>query len=162
MKTRIKGIIFEDLVNYKKPCLTIQMPFCNFKCDKECGEPVCQNSDLIKQLDIYVDINEIVEWYCNVNKIDEAIVFQGLEPFDSWTDLRQWIYTFRQHTNDDIIIYTGYNKNEIEWKLNELKKFDNIIIKYGRFVPHKESHYDKILGIELASPNQYAEVLNEN
>jgi len=33
----------------------------------------------------------------------------------------------------------------------------NIIIKYGRFIPDKEKHYDEVLGIYLASDNQYAE-----
>ena len=41
-----KGIVFEDFVNYKVPCMTIEMPHCNFKCDKECGRQVCQNSAL--------------------------------------------------------------------------------------------------------------------
>ena len=39
------------------------------------------------------------------------------------------------------------------------KNFDNIIIKYGRFIPGQEKHYDKILGVYLASNNQYAERL---
>jgi hypothetical protein len=40
--------------------------------------------------------------------------------------------------------------------LEEFKQFKNIIIKFGRFVPNQEKHYDEVLGIELASPNQYA------
>ena len=43
---KIKGIIFEDTVNYCKISLTIMMPVCSFKCDKECGQQVCQNSTL--------------------------------------------------------------------------------------------------------------------
>ena len=31
----------------------------------------------------------------------------------------------------------------------------NIIIKYGRFIPHQEKHFDEILGVYLASDNQY-------
>jgi len=33
----IKGLIDEDFVNYKKPSMTIMMPYCTFKCDKEYG-----------------------------------------------------------------------------------------------------------------------------
>jgi len=32
----------------------------------------------------------------------------------------------------------------------------NIIIKFGRFIPDQKSHMDETLGVELASPNQYA------
>ena len=34
--------------------------------------------------------------------------------------------------------------------------FNNIIVKFGRFIPNQESHYDEILEVNLASPNQYA------
>ena len=50
---KIKGIIFEDFINYKVPCMTIMMPRCKgFKCDKECGKPVCQNSALANTADL--------------------------------------------------------------------------------------------------------------
>ena len=60
----------------------------------------------------------------------------------------------RHLCEDDIVIYTGYNKEEIIDKVNLLKNFKNIIIKYGRFIPNQEKHYDEILGVELASTNQ--------
>ena len=41
---KLKGIIFEDFINYKKPSMILEFPYCDFKCDKECGEQVCQNS----------------------------------------------------------------------------------------------------------------------
>ena len=42
----IKGIIDEDFVNYKKPAMVIEFPYCDFKCDKEYGKPICQNNSL--------------------------------------------------------------------------------------------------------------------
>ena len=54
------------------------------------------------------------------------------------------------------VIYTGYEPNEINNKLQALSFFKNIIIKFGRFIPNQEPHYDEILGIKLASENQYA------
>ena len=30
----IKGLIDEDFINYKKPSMVIEFPYCNFKCDK--------------------------------------------------------------------------------------------------------------------------------
>ena len=61
---------------------------------------------------------------------------------------------------DDIVIYTGYNLNEIEDKVNILKNYKNIIIKFGRFIPNNKIHYDEILGVYLASDNQYALKIN--
>lgn len=157
---KVKGILQEDLVNYKKISMTIMMPKCDFKCDKECGRQVCQNSELASAPLIALDDIEIIKMYLK-NPLTEAIIFQGLEPFDSWEDLIRLIDTFRIYTQDDIIIYTGYTKEELEqtYYLNFLKKYDKIIIKYGRYIPNKQSRYDKVLGVWLASDNQYAEEL---
>ena len=46
---------------------------------------------------------------------------------------------------DDIIVYTGYDKEEIPEHLMTLKKFKNIIVKFGRFIPNKKKHFDKVL-----------------
>lgn len=153
---KIKGIIFEDFINYKKPSMVIEFPYCNFKCDKECGQQVCQNSNLVNTPNSDVSITGIVKTYMN-NDITKAIVFQGLEPFDSKDDLYQLIKVFREYTNNDIVIYTGYTETELDYEIGILKRlFKNIIIKFGRFIPNQESHFDSILGVTLASPNQYA------
>ena len=62
--------------------------------------------------------------------------------------------------DDDIVIYTGYNKEEIVDKITQLADFKNIIIKFGRYVPNRPSRYDEILGITLVSDNQYAEKIS--
>ena len=119
---------------------------------------MCQNSALASMPTQEFPTEAIVRAYQN-NPIARAVCFQGLEPFDSFDDLRNFIFIFRNCylINDDIIIYTGYNKDEIENQLNQLKQFSNIIIKFGRYIPDTEPHYDEILGVKLASPNQYAE-----
>lgn len=155
---KVIDIINEDFVNYKKPCMTIMMPYCTFKCDKECGKQVCQNSGLASAKHVEIDTKKIIDLYLN-NPISEAIVFQGLEPFDSFYQVLDFIKKFRDKTNDDVVIYTGYNKDEIKWYLTFFKDFDNIIIKYGRFIPNQEKHFDKTLGVYLSSDNQYAERL---
>ena len=153
---KIKGLISEDFVNYKKPAMTIMFPHCNsFKC----GAEYCQNSPLSKAEDIEMDISNIVIRYLN-NPITESVVMQGLEPFDSWDDLIGLVDCLRRSTNDDIVIYTGYYKEEIADKIPLLSKYKNIIIKYGRYIPGQEKHYDKVLGIYLASSNQYAEKIS--
>lgn len=155
----LKGIIFEDFVNYKKPSMVLEFPYCDFKCDKECGEAMCQNSALINEPDIEVPIDEIIQQYIG-NPITEAIVCQGLEPVKSWGDVVFLIESLRNKytCHDDFVIYTGFTEKELtDSKLVEdVKKFDNVIIKYGRFKPYQKIHYDNVLGVNLASDNQYA------
>lgn len=153
---KIKGIISEDFINYKKPSMVIEFPYCDFKCDRECGQEVCQNSSLVHSPMHNIPIDKIVLSYLK-NDITQAIVFQGLEPFDSKEDLYQLIKFFRKYTDDDIVIYTGYTELELDSDIQILKRlFKNIIIKFGRFIPNQPSYYDEILGVFLASSNQYA------
>jgi hypothetical protein len=157
----IKGIIHEDFVNYKVCSMTIAMPYCTFKCDKECGSNVCQNSKLAKDPTLDIPAAKIIDQYL-YNPLSHAIVFQGLEPFDSYNDLYYFIYALRFvfKNNDPVVIYTGYNKDEISSKIEDLRKFSNIIIKFGRYIPDQKPHYDEILGVNLASNNQYAEKIS--
>ena len=154
---KIKQLLDEDFVNYKKPSMFIGFPNCTWKCEKECGQKMCQNKELALFPNIEVSYETIVDRYMQ-NPITKAIVCGGLEPFDNWEDLVNLIHEFRKHTQDFIIIYSGFYLSEINDKVEYLRQnYDNIIIKFGRFVPNKESHYDEVLGIKLASPNQYAE-----
>lgn len=152
----IKTIVDEDFSNYKKPSMLIGFPRCTWKCEKECGMRVCQNGVLATAKDLEIPVDEIVARYLK-NNLTKAVVCGGLEPFDSWSDLLLFIEKFREKSQDDIVIYTGYNREEITDKINILKRFPNIIIKTGRYVPNQERHYDEILGVCLASDNQKAE-----
>lgn len=152
----VKTVIEENFNHYKKPSMLICFPSCTFKCDIECGEQVCQNSTLAKSPNIECNIQHIINKYMS-NHLTTAIVLAGLEPMDSYENVLQIINEFRQVVNDDIVIYTGYNKSEIQDKLELIKQYKNIIIKFGRFIPGQEKHYDDLLGVYLASNNQYAE-----
>ena len=152
----IKGVQDEDFVNYKKPSMFISFPSCTWKCDRECGKKVCQNGTLATTPNIEIGVKTIVDRYIN-NPITKAIVCGGLEPFDTWNDLQKFIIELRQQSQDDIVIYTGYKKEEISYAVDWLNLFPNIIVKFGRFVPDQQKHYDEVLGIYLASDNQYAE-----
>lgn len=79
---KIKGIIDEDFLNYKKPSMYIAFPKCTFKCDKENKCQLCQNSDLVKKPDIEISVKNLVKRYLE-NPITKAIVCCGLEPIDS-------------------------------------------------------------------------------
>lgn len=147
----IKGIIVEDFVNYKVPSMTVEFPYCTFKC----GKDFCQNSNLLNDNNLEISVERICEIYTE-NKITEAIVFQGLEPFDSFEDMMELIKEFRRKTLDNIVIYSGYTEEELSIHMERLKKYKNIIIKFGRFIPDSEHIFDEVLGVTLSSNNQYA------
>lgn len=153
---KIKGLIEQDFVQYRKPCMFIIMPYCSFKCEKQCGVKCCQNSQLVNTKIVDVPVQTIVDRYIN-NGITHSIVFGGLQPFDSFQDLLSCVDAFRQKTQDDIVIYTGYYKNQLYDKLPKLFGYKNIIIKYGRYVPGQQKHYDDTLGVYLTNKQQYAE-----
>lgn len=155
----VKGIIDEDFVNYKKPSMFIAFPICTFKCEKECGVNCCQNNSLATSPNISILPEHIVSRYIN-NPITRAIVCGGLEPFDSYYDLFTLVRLLREKIEDDIVIYTGYYKSEIEEKIMLLATYKNIIVKFGRFIPDSKPKYDNILGVTLQSDNQYAEVIS--
>ena len=156
----IKGLVDEDFVNYKKPSMFIVFPSCTWKCDRECGERVCQNGALANTPNIEVDFKTIVKKYIN-NPITSAMVMGGLEPMDSYQDVVDIIaYLRATNNNDDVVIFTGYEKSELQDKIPELYSFGNVIIKWGRYIPNQNPHYDPILGVQLTSDNQYAEVIS--
>ena len=155
----IKYIVDEDIVNYKECSMFIGFPFCSFKCEKECGINCCQNSVLAKSPNIEINAENLIDRYLR-NPITSAVVFGGLEPFDSWGDVYTLVTKLRTYRLDTIVIFTGYKETEISDKIEALKKFPNIIVKFGRFIPNQPSHKDELLGVTLASPNQYAKKIS--
>ena len=154
---KLKNLIQEDFSNYKTCAMFLGFPSCTWKCEKDCGRKgLCQNAALALSPTIEVSAEDIIAGYL-ANPLSSAIVCGGLEPFDSWPDLSDFITEFRKVSDDPIIIYTGYEPEEINYAIQHLKLFSNIIIKFGRFIPDQESHYDEILGVYLASGNQRAE-----
>ena len=157
----IKELRDEDFTSYKKPSMVIGFPRCSWKCEKMCGMRVCQNGALAQAPDRIIGVKTIVNRYIN-NPITSAIIMAGLEPFDSKDDLMCVISYLRVATQDDIVIYTGYTKEEIHNReiYQYLLNAKNIIVKFGRFIPNHQPHYDEVLGVKLASDNQYAEVIS--
>ena len=157
----IKTIVDEDFVNYRVPSMFIGTALCSGKCCTEAGVPlsVCQNDEWRKTPVKKVMDEYIIDRYSS-NDITKAIVFGGLEPFDQFRELNTFIKKLRIDfgIDDDVVIYTGYNKEEVEEYIDELKKYKNIVVKFGRFIPGKvEYHFDSVLGVKLATPNQFAE-----
>ena len=81
----LKGIIDTDTINYKKISMVLEFPICKgFKCDKECGQQVCQNSALATAPNIEIEPIDLINRYLN-NPITQAVCMQGLECMDSFS-----------------------------------------------------------------------------
>lgn len=147
----------EDFVNYCLPSMFLISSFCDWKCCTEGGfsKDVCQNSGLMKTDIVEYSFDTIYHAYVS-NDISKAIVIGGLEPFQQFQEVYELICFFRKNGCDDkFVIFTGFTEEEIEDCVSKLAPLKNIVIKFGRFVPGHHPHYDKVLGINLASDNQY-------
>lgn len=159
---KLKGIIEEDFINYKKPSMFLITSTCDWKCCKEAGVDIsiCQNQPLSKEKIKTINDEKIFKRYIN-NPITKAIVVGGLEPFDQFEELHNLIHYFRgNNCEDEFVIYTGYYPEEIEGYIYFLKMFKNIIIKFGRYIPNSNNKYDEILGVTLVSDNQFAKKIS--
>lgn len=157
---RVKTIVDEDFTNYKKASMFVGTISCGGKCCTEAGLPlsVCQNDGWRSCAPIVISDKELCQRYLN-NPVTHAIVFGGLEPMEQFGELCRFLSMLRNVFDcaDDVVIYTGYNKDEIKEQVEKLKSYKNIIIKFGRYRPNHNKHLDETLGIFLASDNQYAE-----
>lgn len=162
-KITLKGIEFEDFTNYKKAAMFLIFPKCGWKCEKDCGiRGICQNSALDTSPVYEWSIEGIIKQYLQ-SPLTEAVVCGGLEPFDSFNQLLTFIQEFRKVSQDDIVIYTGYTEKEIYDLVytSPLSSYKNIIVKFGRYLPDSKEKYDEVLGVTLASENQYGKRVTE-
>lgn len=149
----------EDFVNYAKPSLFLITCKCDWKCCYEANIPVtvCQNEPIAKLPTKEFSVDIIYKAYAK-NDITQAVVIGGLEPMMQFEEILSLLKCFRDNgCNDEFVIYTGYYKEEIAKEIEELQKYPNVIVKFGRYVPNSNSRFDEILQITLASDNQYAE-----
>ena len=169
---KLVNLIEEDFTNYRKPGMFLGFPVCSGKCNLPNEAPICQNQALHKAKLIDISAEEIVERYAK-NPITKCLIIGGLEPFDSFDDLCEIVKALRlacwrniaDEKNgrlwwlDPIVIYTGYYPFEIKDKIKKLlenNRYRTMIIKFGRYIPGHQPHYDEVLGVNLASDNQYA------
>ena len=158
---KIKALLIEDFTDYKLPSMFIGTCYCTWKCCYEANisPSICQNHVIAQEPIIDLFNFQLYNKYIN-NPITQSIVIGCLEPMLQFGEVYDLIKYFRDNSCDDIfVIYTGYYPNEIEEELNKLKELNNIIVKFGRFIPDRPHRYDEVLGVELASDNQYAEVI---
>jgi organic radical activating enzyme len=158
----VKSIVDEDFLNYKIPSIFIATCYCDWKCcnEQNVSTEICQNSELFSQKNVDIPINEIFNRYIN-NPITKAIIIGGLEPMLQFEEVFLLIKYFRENNcNDAFVIYTGYYENEISRQISILKQYTNIIVKFGRYILNSNRKFDDVLGIELASENQFAKIIS--
>ena len=87
---KIRNLMDEDIVNYKKTSMFIATCYCDFKCCKQLGLDICicQNSPTAKSDVIDVVNKKLVKRYLK-NKLTNAIVFGGLQPFKQFDELNK-------------------------------------------------------------------------
>ena len=156
---RVKAVVNERFQDYRKPSLFVATAMCDWKCCMEAGRKpaMCQNSAIAKLPTVAISEDEIFLRYIS-DPITQAIVIGGLEPLLQQDEVLSLIQYFREHgCHDDVIIYTGYYRHEVLPFIDNVAKFENIIMKFGRFIPYRNKRFDTVLGVELASDNQYTE-----
>ncbi len=154
----VKEIVDENFQDYKKSSMFIATSKCDFKCLTELGLDcsICQNMKISTMPNKTILISDIFKRYKS-NPLTSSIVIGGLEPMLQFDEILELVSYFRKlKCNDDFVIYTGYYENEIKDEIQLISKFENIIIKYGRFIPNSKPIYDSVLGVTLSSENQHA------
>lgn len=138
----------------------IASAMCDWKCCNDAGGiEVCQNTQLAQQPDIEIDDYAIFKKFIT-NDITKAVVIGGLEPMLQFDEINSLIKLFRANNCDcTFVIYTGYYKQEVVEQVRTLSQHKNIIVKFGRYIPERPNKFDAVLGINLASDNQFAECL---
>jgi len=150
------------LNDYKKTGLYVTIGInCTGKCWKKQGlnSKICQNWEYNNKYSLF-SIEEIIKEYYR-NPFISCYILTGMEPFDNFEEMLLLISEIRISNDCDIVIYSGYNKEELEKHIETLKKFKNIIIKFGIYAVDLPRIYDDVLGIELISSNQYAKRIED-
>ena len=114
----------DDTTDYKDTSLLLVFPTCKGKCEG------CQNWKLFNVKSKQYLLKSILDLY-NSMETHKAIICAGLEPFDSFVELKSLFEeVLKLNKETDFVIYTGYYKEEVTFLVNELV---TIFIKYNIF-----------------------------
>ncbi len=142
----IKELIVEDFNSYMYPTTTVRLPS---------GDP--DEVPLFPMPD-----NGIIELFVYNNKT-KALVIKNFAPlnsssFDEIIELLRKLRVEYKQKDSLFILYTDYDKKDIEDKLLALRSYVGpVIVKFGQYDPTYPPKMDSVLGIMLSSSNQYAE-----
>ena len=150
----------DNYQDYDKPSIKIMTSICDFKCCKEQGldVSVCANHKYSSELPKKVPNESILGLFKRNRTICSSIVFGGLEPLKQMSELYYLCRYLRDNgVDEDIVIYTGYYPEELNpHDMLLIISLGSIIIKFGRYIPNSKPVFDKVLGVELISDNQFA------
>lgn len=151
----IKGITDEVFSDYSKISMLIAVPKCTTRCWERLNlsPTICQNHHLHKEPNLNISNKDIIDKYIK-NPLTKAVVFGGMDSWDSLDEVIEFIKEFRQVSEDDCVLYTGKELDIIEKDFDRLKEFKNIYVKYGHYNPTLEPIVDDLTGVKLASSNQ--------
>lgn len=145
--------VFQD---YKKSALLFSTCYCDWKCCHEAGVDIdiCQNQKIAQQREVILPFESVLR---KVNQsFTDAVIFGGLEPLLQPDEVLQCINYLRCHeVTKDILVYTGYYMEEIDEETLMYLTVCDVILKCGRYIPDRKPKFDAVLGITLASDNQY-------
>lgn len=157
---RLRKVTAEDRVIYRLPSMVLYCCFCDFRCWPDKDNNPCANAPYGKYPIVDVSFDRILRSY-KKRESTRAIAIAGFEPLAQFEEVKNLIEFLRNGgVPDDVVIYTGYYPGEIKEQLDELRRFGNVVVKFGPFVPGLEGRYDEVLGVTLPSGNQYAERIN--
>lgn len=142
----IKELIVEDFNSYMYPTTTVRLPS---------GDP--------DEVPIFpMPDNGIIELFVYNDKT-RALVIKNFAPlnsssFDEIIELLRKLRVEYKQKDSLFILYTDYDKKDIEDKLLALRSYVGpVIVKFGQYDPTYPPKMDSVLGIMLSSSNQYAE-----
>ena len=142
----IKDFIAEDFNSYMYPTATVILPS---------GDP--DDNPVFPMPD-----KGIIELFV-YNEKTKALVIKNLTPlnfsyFDEIIELLRKLRVEYKQKNSLFILYTDYDKQDIQDKLLALRSYVGpVIVKFGKYDPTFPPKMDSVLGIMLSSSNQYAE-----
>lgn len=162
----VKEIIAENFQDYKKISMFICANSCDGKCWREQGlsPAICQNDKILCQKTISIPNEEIVEMFMS-NHVSEAIIFGGLEPLLQIEDVVDIIRILRDAGDrSDVVVYTGYKLEESPTQnfIQRIRESNlpHVLLKVGRYIPNDIGKFDEILGVRLASQNQFGYIVS--
>lgn len=173
---KLKAIKPNDYTNYHDPegwsSLFVGMGVCDWKCCIAANIPIetCQNSELAKAPVVEMDAETLIRTYIGESG---SVVVGGLEPFNDMASLKELAKAYSETVSylgentqfDKFVVYTGYKPDEIITLVEQIydivKTKLTFIVKFGRFVPNQTPHFDDVLGVDLASDNQYAKEITK-
>lgn len=159
---RVKALETERFQDYKLPSLFLASAYCDFKCCREqhLDTGVCQNAPLAQAPTQDVPDTVIYEKFAS-NPITKAVVIGGMEPLLQMDEVESLLSLFREKgDHSPFVIYTGYYPEEVPEHLARLRRYGNVIAKFGRYIPDRPSRYDEVLGVTLSSDNQFGKIIS--